>query len=455
LPGVAWLEKFTIAMEWLDGRIGLLRSILADLDTGFVARDPSRLTFRDLCLDIIRKKVYQHGQSISLMTVGIREWAKEERAHGAQSTGGSKFEEDVDMEKTDHRALILRFISVLHIVGYFQSHFLDPYIAYTTEFYTAEAKRLGTSSSPAEYLAHVDRRLNEEHARAKGVMDEPSRKDVLNAAEHALLPTEITISLAKPGFTAAWKERNIGNIARMYTLYRRVNELDRLRAAFRDELQVCVRSIVTDSPKDDEMVPRLLEEKMFLDKVLIEALHERPFANTVQDIAKLEEDPESDGERLFSYAARDAFEKGFLARKRKPAEMIAKFIDNAMRKGQRDEDEETFWRELDSVLGLYRFTQDKDVFRTFYERGLAKRLLLQKSASDALEERVINRLRDGYDPEFGKGNDMFKDIALSRDLLAEYRASRRSGDEKFSAMVLKFSTWPFGKYEGTIGLPPE
>lgn len=50
---------------------------------------------------------------------------------------------------------------------------------------------------------------------------------------------------------------------------------------------------------------------------------------------------------------------------------------------------------------------------------------------------------------------MFKDIALSRDLLAEYRASKRGGDERFSAMVLKFSTWPFGKYEGTIGLPPE
>ncbi|KAG8917168.1 hypothetical protein FRC00_013950, partial [Tulasnella sp. 408] len=383
---------------------GLLRSILADLDTGFVVRDPSRLNLRDLCLDIIRKKVYQHGQSISLITEGIREWSKQERANGAQSTGG-KLEEDVDMEKTDHRALVLRFISVLHIVGYFQSHFLDPYIAHTTDFYTAEAKRLGTSLSPAEYLAHVDRRLNEEHARAKGIMDEPSRKDVLNAAEHTLLPAEITRSLAQPGFAAAWKARNIGEIARMYTLYRRVNALDSLRAAFREEMQDCVRKIVTDSSKDDEMVPRLLEEKLFLDRVLIEAFHERPFANTVQDIAKQEEDPESDGQRLFSYAARDAFEKGFLARKRKPAEMIAKFIDHAMRKGQRDEDEETFWRELDSVLGLYRFTQDKDVFRTFYERGLAKRLLLQKSASDALEERVINRLRDGYDPEFGKGND--------------------------------------------------
>jgi len=187
-----------------------------------------------------------------------------------------------------------------------------------------------------------------------------------------------------------------------------------------------------------------------LDKLLVEAFHERPFTNNIHARPTSDE-----GDRLFGYAARDAFEKGFLARKRKPAEMIAKHIDQAMRRGQREESEEAFWEELDSVLGLYRFTPDKDVFRTFYERALAKRLLLQKSASDALEERVINRLRDGYDPEFGKGNDMFKDIALSQDLLDEYRTKSSGNDEKMSAMVLKFSTWPFKKYEGTVNLPAE
>ncbi|KAG8987866.1 hypothetical protein FRB90_003097, partial [Tulasnella sp. 427] len=427
LSAIHWLSKFTEAMEWLDGRILRLAAV------GF-----------------------------GTLGYGFR--------------GEESFAFDDSRIVVDHRPLILRFISALHLVGYFASHFLEPYIAYTTEFYEDEAKCLAKSLEAADHLAHVDRRLDEEHERAKEIMDEPSRKDVLHAAEHTLLPTEITSTLGKSGFATAWKERKIGDIARMYNLYRRVQALDVLRAAFGDQLQVCVRNIVTDSTKDEEMVPRLLEEKLFLDKVLIEALHERPFANTVQDIVRLEEDPESDGKRLFSYAARDAFGKGFLARKRKPAEMIesglpydaTKYIDRAMRKGQRDEDEETFWRELDNVLGLYRFTQDrgapgltafrvedKDVFRTFYERGLAKRLLLQKSASDALEERVINRLKDGYDPEFGKGNDMFKDIALSRDLLAEYRRSKRGQDDKFSAMVLKFSTWPFSKYEGTIGLPPE
>ena len=50
--------------------------------------------------------------------------------------------------------------------------------------------------------------------------------------------------------------------------------------------------------------------------------------------------------------------------------------------------------ELARVLVLYRFTDDKDVFRTFYHRALAKRLLLEKSASDDFEKAVLKRLKE-------------------------------------------------------------
>lgn len=50
---------------------------------------------------------------------------------------------------------------------------------------------------------------------------------------------------------------------------------------------------------------------------------------------------------------------------------------------------------------------------------------------------------------------MFKDIALSRDLMEEYRESSANVDDRFSAMVLKFSIWPFKNYDGKVGLPPD
>ena len=97
----------------------------------------------------------------------------------------------------------------------------------------------------------------------------------------------------------------------------------------------------------------------------------------------------------FQYALHDAFSDGFKKRHNKPAEMIAHYIDKLMRKGQGSSSEESFNEQLDSALALYRFTADKDVFRAFYHRALAKRLLLGRSASDDAEKAMLKKLKEG------------------------------------------------------------
>ena len=97
----------------------------------------------------------------------------------------------------------------------------------------------------------------------------------------------------------------------------------------------------------------------------------------------------------FQYALQDAFSDGFKKRRNKPAEMIARHIDKLMRKGQGSASDESFNEQLDSALALYRFTADKDVFRAFYHRALAKRLLLGRSASDDAEKAMLKKLKEG------------------------------------------------------------
>jgi cullin-4 len=126
-------------------------------------------------------------------------------------------------------------------------------------------------------------------------------------------------------------------------------------------------------------------------------------------------------DQQFLYTLTDAFSTGFKSRRSKPAEMIAKYLDKAMRKGQGKATDAEFQGLLDRVLQLYRFTDDKDVFRTFYHRSLAKRLLLEKSASDDFEKGMLKKLKEStwvslsvscaeadvavdYDPEFGMGD---------------------------------------------------
>lgn len=97
----------------------------------------------------------------------------------------------------------------------------------------------------------------------------------------------------------------------------------------------------------------------------------------------------------FGYAIVDAFTAGFKHRRKKPAEMIAHYMDRALRKGAKEASAATFESLLGDVLGLYRFTDDKDVFRKFYHRALAKRLLHGRSADTDGEKFVIQKLKEG------------------------------------------------------------
>jgi len=144
-------------------------------------------------------------------------------------------------------------------------------------------------------------------------------------------------------------------------------------------LQKKVQDVVKDVSKDDEMVERLLKFKSFADTVLNEAFVDVPTRQTNQD---------------FAYALIDAFATGFKARRNMPAELIARHIDKLMRHGQRGMSDMAFEALLDAALALYRFTDDKDVFRTFYHRALAKRLLLERSASDDFEKAMLKKLKE-------------------------------------------------------------
>ena len=141
------------------------------------------------------------------------------------------------------------------------------------------------------------------------------------------------------------------------------------------------------------MVQHLLDFKVFAESTLPTAFAddvEIPLIGTSEQGATPRKHPNKD----FGYALIDAFQTGFKARRNKPAEMIAKYVDRAMRKGQQDASDAEFEALLDSALSLYRFTNDKDVFRTFYHRALAKRLLLERSASDDFEKAMLKKLKE-------------------------------------------------------------
>lgn len=117
----------------------------------------------------------------------------------------------------------------------------------------------------------------------------------------------------------------------------------------------------------------------------------------------------------------------------------------------------------DCVVFVNTVLLDKDVFRIFFMRALAKRLLLQRSASDDFEKAFLAKLGRGtailtlfrwgsidsldldgvvdFDSEFEKGLKMFEDLTISRSLMLDFH-EKYPEDANFSAYVFQPSNWP-------------
>ncbi|WVQ83705.1 hypothetical protein IAT38_005849 [Cryptococcus sp. DSM 104549] len=145
---------------------------------------------------------------------------------------------------------------------------------------------------------------------------------------------------------------------------------------------------------------------------------------------------------------RTAFKAALSSRQNAPAEWIAKYLDAAMRRGQGSGTEEEFDKHLDEIIALVGYTPDKDVFKAFYASGLAKRLLLGRSASDDMEKTMILKLQKEMGDEFTTGDVMMKDLQLSETLAKAYQVAQAKNPEEykdsgnFTANVLTESAWP-------------
>lgn len=93
---------------------------------------------------------------------------------------------------------------------------------------------------------------------------------------------------------------------------------------------------------------------------------------------------------------------------------------------------------------LFRYLEEKDVFERYYKQHLAKRLLLNKSASDDAEKNMITRLKTECGCQFTcKLEGMFKDITLSNTTADDFRShvqqkrvrSLRLGSRSFASLT--------------------
>jgi cullin 3 len=143
----------------------------------------------------------------------------------------------------------------------------------------------------------------------------------------------------------------------------------------------------------------------------------------------------------------------------KTPEFISLFIDENLKKGIKGKTEQETDTILDNATVLFRYLKDKDIFERYYKSHLAKRLLQGRSVSDDAERGMLTKLRlvAGY-AFTTKLEGMFKDMKVSRDLMADYKKhisqSREEDDRtpELSVSILTSTYWPLSfSASGGIG----
>lgn len=324
------------------------------------------------------------------------------------------------------RTLVKDLLSMLSCLSLYKSTFEPRFFEETQNHYKTESQRLFHEYDVPEYLNYVDRVIVEETERSTHYLEPLTQKPLIETVEKELIEAHLSLVLAK-GLDQLLDDMRIDDLILLHSLLSRVtNGLTELCSFFNKYIKQRGQAIVTDVDRDKTMVQDLLAFKSRMDKVVNECFQKQ---------------------ERFLYSLKEAFESFINQRPNKPAELIAKYIDSKLRSGNKEATEDELEETLDQILVLFRFVHGKDVFEAFYKKDLAKRLLVNKSASVDAEKSMLSKLRQECGAAFtSKLEGMFKDIDVSKDLLVQFRhhlsCHKRSSSIDLTVNVLTMGYWP-------------
>jgi len=147
----------------------------------------------------------------------------------------------------------------------------------------------------------------------------------------------------------------------------------------------------------------------------------------------------------FNKAMKEAFER-FINKEYYTSNYLARYVNDFFRKGgmaSNFKDDELDEQMLHIVM-LYGYIRDKDVFEQKYHAYLSNRLLNDTSASEAIEKKMIGKLKQesGYHWT-QKLEDMFADIQRSKEFVKQFnREHGKQIDLNFNVAICTQGAWP-------------
>ncbi|KAK3175830.1 hypothetical protein K4F52_009963 [Lecanicillium sp. MT-2017a] len=338
----------------------------------------------------------------------------------------------------------------------FEPRFLEN----SEEFYGRECERLLRDSDAGAWLRHTQHRLNEEEDRCGTTIELETLPKVSSVIEQQLIVKRLGDFLAMEGSGLRWMIDN-DKEEELSILYKLISRVDPNKTALQQILQSRVISLGLEIEKvlkstDFSTAPGEAAEDGDGDKpkALNPAAQQTAAAiKWVDDVLALREKftrmwRNSFQEDLIIQSAIEKSFKEFINLFVRSSEYVSLFIDDNLKRGIRGKTEAEIDVILDKATVLIQHLQDKDLFQTYYQRHLARRLLHGKSESHDVENQLILKMRDGFGQQFtSKFEGMFRDLVTSAELTSTYREHIRASDDgskkiDLNINVLTMNYWP-------------
>ncbi len=156
------------------------------------------------------------------------------------------------------------------------------------------------------------------------------------------------------------------------------------------------------------------------------------------------------------------------AQKAKPEsrcpELLANYCDVLLRRNQTKKlTEDEIKEKLTNVVTLLKYVQNKDIFMKYHKAHLTRRLILEMSNDQEMEEQTVIMLKDiGMPPEYiNKLSQMFKDIKVSDGINQKFKSLARTElnnntlADCVNIKVLNAGAWSRSSDKVSVTLPPE
>ncbi|TGZ71761.1 hypothetical protein CRM22_002466 [Opisthorchis felineus] len=401
----------------------LIRNIFLFMDRQLLISNSQYVQIWDLALNLFREEVISHDKVEGRILRQLFDEIRKERSGEA-------------VNRNLLRSIIRMFVDL----KLYQSTFLPEFIRQSQQFYTQESNAFLRLMSVPDYLVHVDKRIKEEEDRLVSYLEPNSTRKLLLSTLVSELLTRTLDHLLENGLVGSLKAKETKQLGLFYSLLSKVpNGVDKLRTHFRQYVIQLGRDLVEnptqDPEKDRNMIQNLISCRDYLSELIATC-----FANDAN----------------FTRVLQEAYEEFINQRPNKPAEFLAKYLDAHLRSGNKAQTDEELDKLMDKAMMLFRYIDGKDIFEAFYTKELAKRLLLNKSASVDAEKSMLSKLKQECGPNYTrKMETMFQDIELSKQLSKNFRASYCLDHSiELNVNVISPSSWP--AYPQTnANYPPE